>query len=52
MVSSPMAHGHDASPDPATLPAPDGSNLSGAQLIALMGGMLLAALIFLDIVSR
>jgi hypothetical protein len=48
-----MSHGHDAPPafDPATAPHPDESGLTGAQLIALMGAALLAALIFLDIVS-
>ncbi len=38
-------------PDPATLPPADGSDLTGVQLVALMGGALLLAIIFLDIVS-
>jgi len=37
--------------DPATLPEADHSNMTGAQLSLLMGAALLAALIFLDIVS-
>jgi hypothetical protein len=41
---------HEAT-DPATLPAKDGSSMSGIQLIAIMGVTLLAALIFLDLVS-
>jgi hypothetical protein len=38
-------------PDPATLPTADGSNLTGMQLVALMAVTLLAGLIFLEIVS-
>jgi hypothetical protein len=38
-------------PDPVTLPQSDGSSLTGIQLVALMGTALLAALIFLDLVS-
>jgi hypothetical protein len=38
-------------PDPATLPPADGSGLTGIQLVALMGVVLLAAIIFLDLVS-
>jgi hypothetical protein len=38
-------------PDPATLPPKDRSNMTGIQLVALMGTALLAALIFLDLVS-
>ncbi len=46
-----MSHAPATSTDPDTHPAKDGSSLSGLQLILLMGGTLLAALIFLDIVS-
>jgi hypothetical protein len=41
----------EPAPDPATLPQPDNSEMSGAQLAILMGVALLAALIFLDVVS-
>ena len=46
-----MSHGEAPAPDPATLPPSDGSSLTGLQLVALMGATLLAALIFLDVVS-
>lgn len=44
---------HAAKPavDPETLPPKDGSNLTGLQLVVLMGATLLAAIIFLDVVS-
>ena len=45
------SHGKDPEFDSTTNPPSDGSNLSGIQLVLLMGGTLLAALIFLDIVS-
>jgi hypothetical protein len=41
----------EPAPDPATLPQPDNSGLTGMQLCILMGVALLAALIFLDVVS-
>jgi hypothetical protein len=46
-----MAHDETPNFDPATAPEPDKSGLNGLQLILLMGGVLLAACIFLDIVS-
>jgi hypothetical protein len=50
-----MSDPHHASevptPQPGTLPQTDGSSLTGGQLVALMGGALLLALIFLDLVS-
>ncbi len=47
-----MSHGPTVpTPDPATLPQSDGSALSGRQLVMIMGVALLAALIFLDVVS-
>ncbi len=46
-----MAHAPTTAHDPATLPPADGVNLTGTQLIILMGATLLAALIFLDVVS-
>ena len=46
-----MDHTQAHAGDPDTLPQPDGSNLSGPQLVALMGVVLLAALVFLDLVS-
>jgi len=48
----PMSHGPTIpTPDPATLPPEDGSNLTGIQLVGLMGVALLAAIIFLDVIS-
>jgi hypothetical protein len=46
-----MAHDEKPEFDPATAPEADKTSLDGLQLILLMGGALLAALIFLDIVS-
>jgi hypothetical protein len=46
-----MSHAPVPTPDPATLPQTDGSTFSGPQLIAIMGAALLAAIIFLDLVS-
>jgi hypothetical protein len=45
-----MAHGPTPA-DSSTAPPADGVNLSGSQLIMLMGATLAAALIFLDLVS-
>jgi hypothetical protein len=46
-----MSDAPKAASDPATAPAKDGSSFSGIQLVAIMGVTLLAALIFLDLVS-
>jgi hypothetical protein len=47
-----MSHGQAAPKfDPATGPSPDTTSLTGAQLMAIMGAALLAAIIFLDIIS-
>jgi hypothetical protein len=46
-----VSHGDPSPHGPAEAPPPDGSNLSGRQLIAIMGGTLLAALVFLYFIS-